>query len=87
MQLVCVPGEPVLPAGDVTQPMPLQPSGVLVAPVVLLVASVALPASLVASLLVTTGAAWLSFGAGLIVAGVCAAVVTVLFLVDVGGDE
>eukprot|EP00966_Prymnesium_polylepis_P001849 42596-Prymnesium_polylepis.4 len=32
--------------------MPLQPSGVLVAPVVLLVASVALPASLVASLLV-----------------------------------
>lgn len=43
--------------------------------------------ALVASLLVTTGAAWFSFGAGLIVAGVCAAVVTVLFLVDVGGDE
>ena len=43
--------------------------------------------ALVASLLVTTGAAWFSFGAGLIVAGVCAAVVPVLFLVDVGGDE
>ena len=50
----------MLPAGDVTQPMPLQPSGVLVAPVVLLVASVALPASLVASLLAAALPSWVA---------------------------
>jgi uncharacterized membrane protein YbjE (DUF340 family) len=42
---------------------------------------------LVAGVLLAVGAGWYSFGAGLVVAGVCAAVLTTLLLVDVGGDE
>lgn len=39
------------------------------------------------SLLLAAGAWWFSPGAGLVVAGMCGAVLTALFLVDVGGDE
>ena len=39
-----------------------------------------------AAVLLSAGAAWFSPGLGLIVAGVCVAVLTVLFVVDVGGD-
>lgn len=39
-----------------------------------------------AASLISFGAAWFSFGAGLMVAGVCAAALTTLLLVDVGGD-
>ena len=42
---------------------------------------------LLAGFLLAFGAGWYSFGAGLVAAGVCSAVLTTLLLVDVGGDE
>ncbi len=41
----------------------------------------------VAAVLMSLGAGWFSPGAGLIVAGMCTALLTVLLVVDVGGDE
>lgn len=46
----------------------------------------ALVGFLAAAVLVTSGAWCLSVSAGLIVAGVCVAALTVLAFVDVGGD-
>lgn len=40
----------------------------------------------VAALLLASGAAWYSIGAGLLVAGVCVAALTTLLVLDVGGD-
>ena len=42
---------------------------------------------LASAVLVSFGAAWFSFGAGLVVAGLCAAALTTLLLVEVGGAE
>jgi len=41
---------------------------------------------LAAAVLISFGAAWFSFGLGLVTAGVCAAALTTLLLVDVEGD-
>ncbi len=48
--------------------------------------TVALVGFVVAAVLLVAGAAWFSTGAGLVAAGVCVAVLTVLAFVDVGGD-
>lgn len=40
-----------------------------------------------AGALVTLGAGWFSLGAGLVVAGLCVAVFTALFLVEFGGGD
>jgi len=46
----------------------------------------ALVGFLIASGLLTAGAAWFSVGAGMVVAGLCVALVTVLAFFDVGGE-